>query len=209
MTGSRLFLVLVLALMLAGCGNENGLQQKPYRRAPDRSIVEITPNPAAAGSGEPFLSSGADGSLLMSWLEPAGDDAHAFRFARYTDGTWSQPSTIAESRDFFVNWADFPSIVETESLLVAHWLQNSGEGAYAYDVMISRSTDGGQTWSAGEVLHSDGVESEHGFVSLVPEGDTVAALWLDGREMTEGAHGHVSRGDDAAVRQDSSGWIGE
>jgi hypothetical protein len=109
--------------------------------------------------------------------------------ARYDDGSWSAPSTIVARQDLFVNWADFPSLVEmTDGTLLAHWLQKSGKGTYAYDVRIARSRDGGATWSEPAVLHDDGTQTEHGFVSLLPDASKplVHALWLDGRNMERG-----------------------
>ena len=145
-------------------------------------------SPSGAGAAEPHLVALKDGSLAMSWLE-----AGALKFATYRDGKWSAAKTIAQRDDFFVNWADFPSIVEDQKgTLFAHWLQKRGKGTYSYDVHVTSSRDGGKTWTKPRVLHSDGKEAEHGFVSLVPlPGGGVGAVWLDGREMTEG---HDSKG---------------
>ena len=47
------------------------------------------------------------------------------------------------------------------------------------------SADGGATWSAGAPIHADRTRTEHGFVSFVPlgaAGDSVGAVWLDGRD---------------------------
>jgi hypothetical protein len=125
----------------------------------------------------------------MSWLEPvANTDRAALRFARLRGGAWSTPRTIAERDDFFINWADFPSVVEdAKGILFAHWLQKSGKGVYAYDVRMASSADGGATWSAPFVLNRDGKQAEHGFVSLAPlPNGGVGATWLDGRRMVEG-----------------------
>jgi len=144
--------------------------------------------PSGPGAAEPHLTTLRDGSLVMSWLEPAGAKSHALKFASYRDGKWSAPRTIVTRDDFFVNWADFPSIVEdARGTLFAHWLQKSGSGTYFYDVYITASRDGGKTWAKPRVLHSDGVKAEHGFVSLAAHGRAgIAAVWLDGREMKEG-----------------------
>lgn len=193
----------VLMLLTLGCNREltqpvrseanggtAGAEQKP--------LLAALPSPAAAGAAEPFLYSTREG-LLLSWLEPvAGTDRTALRFARYRDGRWSAPQTVVERNDLFVNWADFPSIVEdAEGTLFAHWLQKSGTGTYAYDVRMSTSTDAGKTWGEPFLLNRDGKEAEHGFVTLapLPEGG-VGATWLDGRKMTGGGHGgHESEGD--------------
>lgn len=146
-------------------------------------------SPAAAGSGEPFLFAGRNG-LLMSWLEPVSggkEKEMALRFARWSGGRWSAPRTIAQSTEFFVNWADFPSVVEDATgVLYAHWLQKSGGAVYAYDVRFAISRDGGRTWDA-RLLNRDGRKGEHGFVTMLPlPGSGVAAAWLDGRNMVEG-----------------------
>lgn len=151
------------------------------------AVVEIAA-PAAPNAAQPFVSPSKDG-VLLSWLEPVGkSDRVALRFARYRGGKWSPPRTIVERNDLFVNWADFPSIVEdANGVLFAHWLQKSGGTTYAYDVRIATSRDGGKTWSTPFLLNRDGKQNEHGFVTLAPLANGgVAATWLDGRNMQEG-----------------------
>ena len=151
------------------------------------SITELPP-PAGAGAAEPFVSA-SNGALLMSWMEPVpGTDQVALRFARLQGGSWTAPRTIAARDDFFVNWADFPSVVEdANGVLFAHWLQKSSKGSYSYDVFMTTSKDGGATWRKAFLLNRDGKRNEHGFVSLAPlPGGGVGATWLDGRNMPEG-----------------------
>ncbi|HET9315567.1 MAG TPA: sialidase family protein [Vicinamibacteria bacterium] len=127
---------------------------------------------------------GADGRVLLSWIEPAGDQRHALRYAsRTAGGEWSAARTIAEGTNWFVNWADVPSMAALPNgTLFAHWLARSGRGTYAYDVRVSISRDQGRTWSDSLVPHRDGTQTEHGFVTLTswtPE--QVGIVWLDGR----------------------------
>jgi hypothetical protein len=146
--------------------------------------VDTVASPAASGSSEPNLATGPDGRIYLSWLEPHGDSGHALRFSALQDDAWSPARTIAQRRDFFVNWADFPSIAPlSERTLAAHWLQRSGSAKYAYEVRISQSADGGETWSEPLVPHRDGTATEHGFVSLFPFRDSLGAIWLDGRNF--------------------------
>jgi len=148
--------------------------------APPPKPTEIR-SPAAAGSGEVNLAVGRD-KLYMSWIAAHGEKKHLLQLAILDHGTWSAPRTIAESDRIFANWADFPSVVElADGSCAAHWLQRSGSGRYAYDVMVSRSKEG-SAWDAPVTPHRDGTQTEHGFVSLVPEdGAGVSAVWLDGR----------------------------
>ena len=89
-----------------------------------------------------------------------------------------------------MNWADFPAVVALpDGSLFAHWLEKSGTSPYAYDVRISRSRDGGRTWSAPVTPHRDGMPAEHGFVSMVASRTgEVGIVWLDGRKKPDIAH---------------------
>lgn len=152
-----------------------------------QTLTEI-PVPAGAGSGEPFVFA-AGSTLFMSWIEPvAGTKQAAVRFARFASGKWSGARTIVQRDDLFVNWADFPSMVQdTQGTLFAHWLQRNGDSTYAYDVRMATSRDGGLTWSKPFLVNRDGKKTEHGFASLMPllKGG-VGVVWLDGRNMVEG-----------------------
>lgn len=151
-------------------------------------VTPIT-SPAGPGAGEPFLAVGPDGTLFLSWLEPVDSSSHAFRFAAYDGTDWSTPKTIRAGSDFFVNWADFPSIkVLDDGRLAAHWLQKTGPGTYAYGVRVSQSTDRGATWSAPIIPHRDSSDTEHGFVTLWREGNGMGAVWLDGRKYNKEGH---------------------
>lgn len=157
-------------------------------RVTARVSVDSLASPAGPGSAEPNLSTGPDGRVYMSWLEPT-DSGHALRFAVHDGSRWSPARTIVARRDFFVNWADFPSLqVLDGNRLAAHWLQRNGTGTYAYGVRLSLSNDGGATWSTPVVPHRDSSQSEHGFVALWQEGATLGAVWLDGRKFDKAGH---------------------
>lgn len=150
---------------------------------------------APAGSGEPNLYVTADGRVVITWLEPVTHDPddrrHALRVAVRADGRWSNPRTIVESDDLFVNWADFPSLIELpDGTWLVHWLQKVAPRTYAYHVKLALSKDQGATWSAPFSPHRDDSPTEHGFVAMVPWVDGGALVWLDGRQMTgEGGTG--------------------
>ena len=104
---------------------------------------------------------------------------------------------MASGRDWFVNWADVPSVLRLDDgSLYGHWLQKSAASTYAYDVRLARSTDDGRTWSTSFTPHHDGTQTEHGFASLFQmPGAGLGAVWLDGRAMKGGEHdGHGGSG---------------
>jgi hypothetical protein len=157
------------------------------------------PSPAGPRSGEPNLFAAADGTVYLTWFEQDETaEGHALRFAtlnpEHPDG-WSAPQTVAAGRDFWVNWADFPSLHALPSgALAVHWPERSGSGTYDYDVMVSWSMDAGRTWSEPVIPHRDGVPAEHGFLSFFPvDSETLGAVWLDGRHYVGWDHalGHV------------------
>lgn len=200
---------IALMLLALACANPPKETIAPPAVAEGPRVEEIA-SPAGTNAAEPFVSATRDG-LLMSWLEPvANSDRTALRFARYRGGQWSQPRTIVERDDLFVNWADFPSIVEdAKGALFVHWLQKSGSETYAYDVRMATSTDGGANWSESFLLNRDGTPTEHGFATMaaLPNGG-VGVTWLDGRKMTSGDHGHG--GGDMGIRYatvDATGTI--
>lgn len=171
---------------------------------PAPAQVTAIPSPADSGSSLPFVAAAPDGRTFLSWVERAGEKGHALKFSVLDGDEWSAPRTIAEGSGWFVNWADFPSIaVLPGGAIAAHWLERSGPDTYAYDVRISRSFDGGATWTPPLTPHRDSTQTEHGFVSLFPPPGAGApgafgAAWLDGREMAGGAgEGHGGGGHDA------------
>ena len=155
--------------------------------------ISTIESPAGPRSGEPNLAVDGSGRVHLSWLERGADSTVSLRLASYERGAWSAPITVVSRSDLFVNWADFPSVfVAPSGRIVMHWLQRRAGGKYAYDAMTRQSTDNGASWSEPRLLHDDNVAAEHGFVSFfATEGDSVEAVWLDGRATGGGGHeGH-------------------
>lgn len=159
---------------------------------PALAQVRELSSPAGQGSGQPNLTASSDGRVYLSWIERHADGKVSLRFSTLEKGAWTTPAVIAEGANWFVNWADFPSMVALpDGTLAAHWLAKSDVGTFDYDVMIARSFDGGKSWSKPVIPHRDGVKAEHGFVSLFAAKDgNLAAVWLDGREMKSTAEGN-------------------
>lgn len=159
-------------VVLSGCAGPSADPQPP------RELAVA----AAEGSAQPHLDLSEDGAAILSWLEPAGD-RYALRVSTNTGDAWSTPGTVATGDDWFVNWADFPSVTPIGGdVLAAHWLVYQQQG-FGYDAAMSISTDGGATWREPFLLHADGTDTEHGFVTLFPWQEGLAAVWLDGRNM--------------------------
>jgi hypothetical protein len=164
--------------------------------------VQAVESPASGSSAQPQLSVSERG-VLLSWVEKAGTTA-TLKFAERTASGWTAPRVVASGDDWFVNWADVPSVVRLDDgTLAAHWLQKSGADTYAYDVRLSYSKDDGKTWAAPFLPHHDGTRTEHGFASLFQmPGAGLGLVWLDGRDMrsAKGHDDHAGAGGAMSVR---------
>lgn len=158
------------------------------------------PLAAPAGATAANLAQGADGATLVSWIERLPEGGHRLMFQRcLTAAPCALPQEIARGSDWFVNWADLPSLARLpDGSLWANLLRKNGSASYAYDAVITHSRDNGATWSPLTPLHDDGTASEHGFVSLLPwSASALAAVWLDGRQTVGtavGAGEHAGHG---------------
>ena len=170
--------------------------------------LERTSSPAGPNSAQPQLSS-SDRGLLLSWIERDGPKA-TLRFSERGASGWSAARDAASGTDWFVNWADVPSVIRLASgELAAHWLQKSGPDTYAYDVRLAYSKDDGKTWSSSFTPHSDGTKTEHGFASLLQmPGAGLGLAWLDGRAMKSGGSHDAHGGADAGAMSVRFGTFG-
>jgi hypothetical protein len=156
------------------------LTARPDARTPSPSVVHVE-TPAAAGSQAYALSVGGDGRTYLIWIEPAGRGLHALKFSRLEGHAWSAPREISRGGNWFVNWADHPSLTALpDGTLLAHWLVNTGrkQGSYGYGIRVARSTDQGATWST---IFEDGmrnVSDYAGFLTFAPGAPGVEAIYL-------------------------------
>ena len=125
-------------------------------------------------------------SLSLSWVSFNEQKKASLNLSRFTDGKWTKPQTIATGSDWFVNWADFPTHAINGNLILTSYLKKSASGTYNYDVVLSLQKLSGEKIKEDFILHSDGVKSEHGFVSIIPnDNNGFYVTWLDGRNTVE------------------------
>lgn len=168
----------MLAMLLGACSD--------YTEQNAQVKIHVIENPSSESARYPNLHASDLEFGVMSWLSTVADAKTALQYAFYSSGEWSSQATVHTGNDFFVNWADFPSVVSYNGKpLAAHWLKKVEGGTFAYHVQLSfYSEEGG--WTDPVTPHLDRSPTEHGFVSLLPLAeDRVLAVWLDGRK-TEG-----------------------
>lgn len=163
-------------------------------------LISAIQSPAYSSSEEPDLFTDGQGDVYLSWIEKSGKQAKLL-FSRLDNDSWSDSQLISEGDNWFVNWADFPSLIVHNELMVAHWLQKRDEGTYDYDVRMAMSNNSGKSWNDSFIPHKDSVSAEHGFVSMLPmQNSQVFVTWLDGRYTKGGGHGDHSGGGAMTLR---------
>ncbi|MBT8384705.1 MAG: hypothetical protein KJO83_03230 [Bacteroidia bacterium] len=173
--------IVIFFFILFSCKKENNTHPK--------EISSFDHSPVTAGSMQPFLFAKND-QIFMSWTQKKSDSLYGLNFASFSEGKWSNGKEIGNGSNWFINWADFPSIVKNGSHLLVHHLQKSDNATYAYDIRLNLSNDNGENWHKDFMLHNDGTKTEHGFVTMLPyEKDSFMVTWLDGRN-TESGTGH-------------------
>jgi hypothetical protein len=144
--------------------------------------------PLGSASAQPQLTASADG-VILSWLETR-DDTATLKFSERSATGWSEARSVATGRDWFVSWADVPSVLRLrDGTLVAQWLKAVDLATEAYDIRVSTSRDEGRTWTRPFAPHRDGTRTQHGFVSLfewpasADARSDLGLIWLDGRNQ--------------------------
>jgi len=171
---NKLLNIILVIIVLTSCTD-------PKKTGSGESSLEPLNSPADSVSAEPYLFTDKNGLVYLSWIEKAKEKS-LLKYSVLNNGNWSQPDTITSGNNWFVNWADYPMLASDGSNnLIAHILQKSATGTYAYDVKVTTSADKGKSWSDLKILHDDGKKAEHGFVSLLPYKDQFFVSWLDGR----------------------------
>jgi hypothetical protein len=168
----------VLLLLLTACGFAQAIKPVPV------------PNPSAAGSIQPNWAVAADGSALLSWVEPSKAGGYTLRYAGRRGAAWTEARTIAAGRKLWRHPAEMPGMVSlSDGTLLAHWVEKGNDSSDAENILVSSSKDGVK-WSAPLMAHHDRSPVQHGLVSIAASGPQEASLlWL---QALKGEDGPVS-----------------
>ena len=178
---------LLLIIVFTSCNDS----KKTDKRG---SSLKQLNSPADSVSAEPYLFTDKNGLVYLSWVGKT-KEKFLLKYSVLNNDNWSEPVAITSGSNWFVNWADYPMLASNGNDLMAHILQKSTEGKYTYDIKLITSVDKGKSWSDLKILHDDGKQAEHGFVSLIPYEDKFFVSWLDGRNA-------VSEEEDTAAHHD-------
>ena len=160
---------------------------------PELIELESIPFPKMENAAMPSLFA-SDSNLYISWVTMGNDTTAELYYSKLnSERQWAAPLMIHQGSNWFVNWADFPALVENQGVLLSHILQKSSPETFAYDVKLQVLPKGASQWKLNLPLHQDSTLTEHGFVSLAPYTSTsFFSSWLDGRETGGGGHDHAA-----------------
>jgi hypothetical protein len=131
-----LFLCVASLVLMTQCKSStpDSRESKSADAVKQTNVTEI-PSPAGAGSAEPNLSTGPDGRVYLSWID-AADTMSSLKFSVLGENqAWSTAGLIAQGEHWFVNSADFPSLIALpDGTMAAHWLADNPEGSEAYNI---------------------------------------------------------------------------
>ena len=137
------------------------------------------PVPAALGSSGPHLTRGEAGELYLIWMEPIEKGRTRLQLAVLEKESWRVLGTIADGPNWFVNWADYPTVLALrDGRFAAHWLEKRGSGKYSYGMkaaLVDRAGVAGKLFfdpvTVGEGQYT-------GFASLLEYGGKLGISYL-------------------------------
>ena len=166
------FIVLIFMIVLISCSKQE-------------VIIENIQFSFGENNVAPNLVS-KEGNLTLSWISSEEDQEAVLYYSQFINENWKLPVRITSGSDWFVNWADFPANAINGDLILTSYLKKSASGTYTYDVVLNLETLSGEKIKENFLLNTDGVQAEHGFVSMIPTNEKGFFItWLDGRNTIE------------------------
>ncbi|PTY00091.1 sialidase family protein [Opitutus sp. ER46] len=142
------------------------------------------PSPAGAQAAAPAFAQAPDGTVWLSWVEPAaaGQPHFRLRAARFApaESSWLPTRDIATAASIVPSSTDVPQLaIAGDGRIHALWCD--GRGA----AFVAESRDRGATWTAPERWGPDAAPVENVSLTRLADGRVLAA-WLDGRKPATG-----------------------
>lgn len=149
-------------------------------------------------AGLPNLFVSDNGNIYLTWVKTITDTQHTLYYSIWNGKGWSPGNEISTGEHWFVNWADFPSLIVGNGGkdMSTFWLEKNKTGIFDYFINVTQSSDYGKSWTSPFIPHPVNHNGEYGFVSLVKlKNDKNFMIWLDARnanteEHTNNHHSH-------------------
>ncbi|HET7275756.1 MAG TPA: sialidase family protein [Longimicrobiaceae bacterium] len=177
----RILAILPLLASLGGCGEvENA----------DAAIGPVVTLAKKGGSNPTIALDSTSGTAFVAWIARTDGTANVYMASSGAgDSAWSQPVRVNDIPGDAAPHEQAPAqiAVGPEGTLYILWQNRTDVEWLPYggsDLRLSRSTDGGRTWSPAVSVNddADGLPARHTFhdLAVAPDG-TVYVSWIDAR----------------------------
>jgi hypothetical protein len=185
----RALFVLVLLVGLAGCSRE-----VHQHRAHDHAGMQR----GASAQGVISLDVYRDGAVIHALTGVQKDDAVSLWHRRSADGgqTWSAPVRVdrPDAMPRQVRRGDDAQIAARGDEVLALWSVNGSGWGGSGPLAAAMSRDGGKSWAPASRPSDSGLSTGEGFADLLADKDGFHAVWLDGRDKSQGLRYSVTQG---------------
>jgi hypothetical protein len=154
--------------------------------------VKINDEMSISNQNNPSIVVDSQGTVYMVWEDYRNADKFYWQdtfyytdidifFSRSSDGgrTWTDPDTMVNDAIPYTYQMNPALAIDNAGILYAVWEDNRG---YNRDIYLSRSLDGGETWSP-DIIVNDNTEAwaENPDIAVDPQG-IIYVVWDDTRE---------------------------
>jgi hypothetical protein len=177
---------IILFVFMAACQSET-------TPAAGKIKFQMETTPAQGQGAFPSLHTTTSGQLLLSWLQEEDTTTTRLLVASLQNDTWNEPVEAAKGNNWFVNWADFPSVVaRADGTWLSYYLPEYDPENYGCHIAAIQSADQGKSWSKPIHLYRDQPNTTQGFVSFFPmNAQKTGIVWLEVDPASgSGAHHH-------------------
>ncbi|MCB1021673.1 MAG: exo-alpha-sialidase [Acidobacteria bacterium] len=156
------------------------------------SFSAVGPTPAGMQSSAYCLSASPEGDVYLVWIETE-NESHALRVSSLEGDSWSPARTIAAGGgDWFVNWADHPTVsAGPGGRLMASWSYRpeAAKGSkWGLATRMVFSPDRGRSWERACDLGRDNVADYTGFIGFWAGEAGFRSAYLS--PLAQGPHQH-------------------
>ncbi|MEO0341576.1 MAG: hypothetical protein AAF242_20500, partial [Bacteroidota bacterium] len=130
----------------------------------------------------------SDPRAIASWVESQSNGEQVLQVAQQKGEEWSRPKTVSiGAENWFVNELDAPMVTafpdNDKNLLAFHLEKIPSRNAYDHHLLISRSKNGGKSWSKPVRPYDSEVPAFYGFGAMTPlDNGRILLSWMDGRD---------------------------
>ena len=177
---------ILLRLVLIGAAFPPGL----VRADPLSLLTTALASPAGPGANQAALTAAGDGSLWLTWLEPAAAGSSALRGAAFDPvrNRWRPAVTVARGDGFVREPGNLPAFAASaDGRAAVAWTVLAANGP-GQCVMLSQSSDGGHSWSPPARLSPESTDAASPALATLADGH-LAAVWLDRRARSGDGRG--------------------